>query len=499
MVLTLLALSACNPPLPEETGNWPDSGLDSGAIDSGDSGETGETGDSDTDTGPADADGDGSAADLDCDDGDASVFPGAVETLDGQDEDCDDVIDEVDAEPLVYGSGAGFGYNLISFPNESGTGQDVAVCAYASGDIQVFGGEDLARGGAAESLRRVLIDGPVTSLLGVDMLVEPVGGDDALADLAAGAPGLSAVVMVRNPDLFGDADLDASTDARVLSGTGGYFGKSLDLVDDLLVVGAPGLDARETGTAYVFDADTLAHPYTGAIDDAGRIEGTFGTGYDVAGIDWDGDGNEDLVVGNPLATDGARVFAGQVALWLDPPGPGDVVELRDADLSVTGTTANTYLGGALVPVPDLDGDGYNELLTGTAVVADGEERSVALVQSNGGAAADTLAVVSGIPVDKASSSALSVGDVTGDGVLDVAIGAFGQTDQVLIFDGTRLAGGAAFETADADAWIESVTPDDDDFGLGVLLLATGAGTAADVLVGAPSDGDGALYLTPSAF
>ena len=49
-------------------------------------------------TGPGkegvDADGDGVAAATDCDDGDPEVYPGATETCDGVDQDCDGAVDE---------------------------------------------------------------------------------------------------------------------------------------------------------------------------------------------------------------------------------------------------------------------------------------------------------------------------------------------------------------------------------------------------------------------
>ncbi|MFN7144308.1 MAG: M23 family metallopeptidase, partial [Myxococcota bacterium] len=47
--------------------------------------------------GSTDADGDGHTSDTDCDDGNATVYPGAPEYCDGQDDDCDGVTDEDDA------------------------------------------------------------------------------------------------------------------------------------------------------------------------------------------------------------------------------------------------------------------------------------------------------------------------------------------------------------------------------------------------------------------
>ena len=65
-----------------------------------------------------DEDGDGVTAALDCDDGDASVFPGAIETCDGVDNDCDDVVDGPDALGastwFADGDGDGFGQDANS-------------------------------------------------------------------------------------------------------------------------------------------------------------------------------------------------------------------------------------------------------------------------------------------------------------------------------------------------------------------------------------------------
>lgn len=59
---------------------------------------------------PADADGDGSPLPDDCDDANPAVFPGAVETCDGVDEDCDGAIDEGLSSPYFPDTdGDGFG------------------------------------------------------------------------------------------------------------------------------------------------------------------------------------------------------------------------------------------------------------------------------------------------------------------------------------------------------------------------------------------------------
>ena len=66
-------------------------GGDEDTDDDGDE-DTDDDGDEDTGTAFLDADGDGFPEGADCDDGDADVFPGAVEACNGVDDDCDGII-----------------------------------------------------------------------------------------------------------------------------------------------------------------------------------------------------------------------------------------------------------------------------------------------------------------------------------------------------------------------------------------------------------------------
>ena len=89
LVLGCRPVSIAAPDDSEAVDSQPPQGDDSGE----DSGE--ETGDSEEpqDTGPFDTDGDGHLRSEDCDDTDDTVFPGAEETFDGQDDDCDGIVD----------------------------------------------------------------------------------------------------------------------------------------------------------------------------------------------------------------------------------------------------------------------------------------------------------------------------------------------------------------------------------------------------------------------
>jgi uncharacterized protein (TIGR03382 family) len=76
----------------------------------------------------ADHDADGVDAGDDCDDADASVYPGAVETSDGRDEDCDGAIDEESADVDDDGDG---------FAETDGDCDDADAAAYPGGSPAV--------------------------------------------------------------------------------------------------------------------------------------------------------------------------------------------------------------------------------------------------------------------------------------------------------------------------------------------------------------------------
>ncbi len=69
---------------------------------------------------PVDSDGDGVFADADCNDNDPIMFPGAVETCDGVDNDCNGIIDNDPSDASTWFSDVdGDGYGSASSPTES--------------------------------------------------------------------------------------------------------------------------------------------------------------------------------------------------------------------------------------------------------------------------------------------------------------------------------------------------------------------------------------------
>jgi hypothetical protein len=143
--------------------------------------------------------------------------------------------------------------------------------------------------------------------------------------------------------------------------------------------------------------------------------------------DLDDDGTPELAIGAPTATVKGGV-GGRVV----------IVSPRSARiLLVIEGEAGERFGSALARVPDLDGDGLDELLVGApgASSRDGAEVGAAHVVSLR-KGKRLLTVTGDVARDRLGSAVASAGDVDGDGVPDLALGAPGSDAGA--FDGGRV-------------------------------------------------------------
>lgn len=211
--------------------------------------------------------------------------------------------------------------------------------------------------------------------------------------------------------------------------------------------GSPG--APDTAEADSAEPDTDTAPETG--EDEALYETWSGehslseadavwTGerdLDVAGYavrfagDVDGDGRDDLLVGSP-GVDTTVELAGAAYLILHASRDGGG-SLAEADAKLVGEGQYHAAGLAVSPAGDVDGDGYDDLAIGAPSiwspyydVTDLEGR-VYLVSGLGAAGTLSLATAEitwhGEEVDSCFGATLASGDVDGDGLSDLAIGA----------------------------------------------------------------------------
>jgi hypothetical protein len=146
-----------------------------------------------------------------------------------------------------------------------------------------------------------------------------------------------------------------------------------------------------------------------------------GFGHAVAGAgDVNGDGFSDVIVG-ASGNDAVGEDAGRADIYF-----GGVSMDPTADLTLTGVAAGDFFGNAVATAGDVNGDGYSDVIVGAETNDDGGIDAGRAYLYFGGATVDNIAdvIFTGATLgDNFGVSVASGGDVNGDGYGDVLVGA----------------------------------------------------------------------------
>jgi len=357
---------------------------------------------------------------------------------------------------------------------------------------------------------------------GVDEIIVGAGWNDEGTSDAGKAYILELSTIQDNAHYVALTDTTMDLTGPNSAGQAGYAVSTAGDVDadglDDFLVGAPGVDSG-TGDTYLLLGASITDSDVSLSTADHIFEGIYSgdaSGIALAGLgDVQGDGLDDFVIG-ASGRDDSGTDSGAVYLVYGDIYTSTTTSLSTADLVLRGEYANDNAGSSLASAGDVDGDGYMDLLVGAPYNDDaaGNTGKAYLVTGVDMITAGTSASLSiathgflgeGVN-DLAGTSVASAGDVDGDGLPDLLIGATGDDDggtnagkAYLVLASTVAGLGSNPSLADADYYFTGEAASD---GAGAALAGVGdvdGDGLDDFMVGASGNDDagaeaGAAYL-----
>ena len=442
-----------------------------------------------------------------------------------------------------------FGVSVASIGDLDGDGvTDLAVGAYLDDD----GGSD--RG--AVHIMFMNTDGTVDSTVEINsstangptlsnndyfgVSVASIGDldGDGVTDLAVGAyldddggsdRGAVHIIFINDMRTAGNGSVDSTVEINSSTANGptlsnnDYFGTSVAAIGDLdgdgvtdLAVGAyqDGDGGSNRGAVHIMFMNT-----DGTVDSTVEINSSTANGptlsnFDYFGVsvasigDLDGDGVTDLAVGAYLDDDGGSDRGAVHIMFMNTDGTVDsTVEINDSTTNGPALSDDDLFGASVASIGDLDGDGVTDLAVGAYLDDDGGSYrgAVHIMFMNADGTVDSTVEINDFTTngpalsnnDSFGFSVASIGDLDGDGVTDLAVGAYQDGDGGPNRGAVHIMFMNTDGTVDSTVEINSSTTNgpalsnNDSFGFSVASIGDLDGDGVtDLAVGAYQDDDG---------
>ncbi|MEL6342480.1 MAG: MopE-related protein [Myxococcota bacterium] len=366
-----------------------------------------------------DRDGDGIGEDEDCDDNNPGIYPGNNEVCNSIDDNCDGVVDE-GVTTRFYPDQDEDGFGDVNRPFD--------LCSQQPGQVVIGGdcndNDPTINPDTPEVCDNLdnncdsVIDEGLRAFIYEDQDGDGYGRDGTGREGCL-APGFTVdggdcddddpFLYPEAPDICGDGRIntcDATEADAIADCTGSLIGKSM---------------TTDLALAYI-----------------GPAAGSQ-AGFSVDGVgDVNGDGTDDFIAGAPELGVMALIHGGT---------PEGVINGATLAGGVQSLAANSFAGYDVVGLGDMDSDGFDDFMIGAPLEGGGTTGEVVnsgrvyivngplnnlLILDDGEGNTDADAVLLGEEIQSYAGAALDAGDINGDNIPDVLIGAFN--------DGSEAAG-----------------------------------------------------------